>query len=72
MKDLRDTLKLIDIDANNRLAFIEYLLFKYNKTVQELFTANPNQALLAALERAIAQYRAVFEEKKKREQQVCI
>merc|ERR1712232_213255 len=59
------------IDFNRRVAFIEYLLFKYKKSLKDLFTAKPNAVLLAKLERAIQQYKAVFEEKKKREQQMA-
>merc|ERR1711976_209840 len=57
-------------DFNRRVAFIEYLVFKYKKSVVDLFTAKPNAALLDKLERAIQQYKAVFEEKKKKEQQM--
>lgn len=67
VKDMREELAEIDLDMNKRVAFIEYLLFRYKKTLKDLFTAKPNSALLAKLERAIEQYKAVFEEKKKRE-----
>ena len=67
VKDMRDDLAAIDLDMNLRVAFLEYLLFRYKKTLKDLFTAKPNAALLAKLERAIEQYKAVFEEKKKRE-----
>merc|ERR1712000_494970 len=66
VKNMREELAGIDIDFNRRVAFIEYLLFKYKKSLKDLFTAKPNAALLAKLERAIQQYKAVFEEKKKR------
>lgn len=68
--DLRDQLKLIDLDTNNKVAFIEYLLFKYKKTPKDLFTAKPNSAALAKLEKAIQQYKAVFEEKKQKEARI--
>ena len=71
VKNMREELAGIDIDFNRRVAFIEYLLFKYKKSLKDLFTAKPNAALLAKLERAIQQYKAVFEEKKKREQQMA-
>lgn len=67
VKDMREELAEIDLDMNKRVSFIEYLLFRYKKTLKDLFTAKPNAALLAKLERAIQQYKAVFEEKKKRE-----
>jgi hypothetical protein len=69
--DLREQLKAIDLDSNNRLAFIEYLLFKYNKTLKDLFTASPSAALIAKLEKAIAQYKAVFEEKRQRAEKIA-
>eukprot|EP01104_Vermistella_antarctica_P008691 TRINITY_DN2194_c0_g2_i1.p1 TRINITY_DN2194_c0_g2~~TRINITY_DN2194_c0_g2_i1.p1 ORF type:complete len:287 (+),score=85.46 TRINITY_DN2194_c0_g2_i1:131-862(+) len=67
VKDMRDQLADIDLDLNHRVAFIEYLLFRYKKSLKDLFTAKPNAALVAKLEKAILQYRAVFEEKKARE-----
>jgi len=70
VKDLRDTLKLIDIDNNHRVAFIEYLLFKYQKTVKDLFTAKPNAAAIKALEAAIEKHRKVFEAKQEKEQKM--
>jgi len=63
-------LRTIDIDRNNRLAFIEFLLFKYRKTLKDLFTAKPNQALVLKLEKAIREYKAVFEEQKQREEEM--
>jgi len=36
--ELRDTLRKVDIDMNKRMALVEYLLFKYSKSVQELLT----------------------------------
>jgi len=70
VKDMREQLQAIDIDSNNKVAFIEYLLFRYKKTLKDLFTAKPNAALLAKLEKAIQQYKGVFEEKKKREEKM--
>jgi hypothetical protein len=67
VNDMREELAEIDLDMNKRVSFIEYLLFRYKKTLKDLFTAKPNAALLAKLERAINQYKAVFEEKKQRE-----
>lgn len=32
---LREKLRQIDVDANGKMALLEYLLFKYNKTVPE-------------------------------------
>uniref|UniRef100_A0A7S4MJK3 Uncharacterized protein n=1 Tax=Vannella robusta TaxID=1487602 RepID=A0A7S4MJK3_9EUKA len=68
---MREELAQIDLDLSNRVAFIEYLLFRYKKTLKDLFTAKPNAALLAKLEQAINQYKAVFEEKKQREEKMA-
>jgi hypothetical protein len=66
VKDMRDELKSIDLDSNNKVAFIEFLLFTYKRTTAQMFTAKPSDHLVAKLEEAIAQYKAVFEEKKKK------
>jgi len=71
VKDLRDTLKLIDLDNNHHVALIEYLLYKYKKTVKELFTAKPNAAAIKALEAAIEKYKKVFAEKQEKEQKMA-
>eukprot|EP00008_Paramoeba_atlantica_P006157 CAMPEP_0201489314 /NCGR_PEP_ID=MMETSP0151_2-20130828/21957_1 /ASSEMBLY_ACC=CAM_ASM_000257 /TAXON_ID=200890 /ORGANISM="Paramoeba atlantica, Strain 621/1 / CCAP 1560/9" /LENGTH=244 /DNA_ID=CAMNT_0047874861 /DNA_START=29 /DNA_END=763 /DNA_ORIENTATION=+ len=67
VRDMRECLQTIDLDFNKKVAFIEYCLFKYKKSVRDLFSAKPNAAALAKLEKAVNQYRAVFEEKKQRE-----
>jgi len=68
--ELREKLKLIDLDRNNKVAFIEYCLFKYQKSLKDLFTAQPPVHLIAALEKAIDDYRAVFEERKKKQEKI--
>ena len=55
VQDMRGELKEIDLDFNRKVAFIEYLLFQYKKTLKELFSAKPNAAALAKLEKAVAQ-----------------
>lgn len=40
VKDMRDRLKDIDLDSNNHMAFIEYLLFKYKKTPEQVRPAS--------------------------------
>ena len=65
VKDMRDELRAIDLDSNNRVAFIEFLMFTYKKTCVDLFSAKPSSGLLEKLEKAIMQYKAVFEERKK-------
>ena len=56
MRDLRDALRLVDLDANGKVSFIEYCLFKYKKTLRDLFEAKKgdNAALRKILEAAIA------------------
>lgn len=63
--ELRDALKKIDLDANGSISFIEYLLYKYNHTLEELFAEKENSsaALLRALEDAIAEFQAVLAER---------
>lgn len=73
VKELRDMLKIIDLDNNKKMAFIEYLLFKYGKSLEELFNP-PGEAppeLIALLNEAIAQYKAVQEEKAVRDRQIA-
>lgn len=70
VKELRDALAAIDLDKNNKVSFIEYALFKYKKTLRELFEDKPGniQALLDKLEEAIAHYQKVLAEREAREQ----
>jgi len=59
---LREHLKGIDFTGRTKLAFIEYLMFKYNKTLPQLFTPPPAgtvpPSLLEALDKAIDAYTA--------------
>jgi len=64
--ELRSYLKELDLDKNNKLAFIEYLLYKNKKTLVELFTpppGGPSPAALAALDEAITTYQNVVNKK---------
>lgn len=36
---LRDKLRKIDVDANGKMALLEYFAFKYSKTVQQIIDA---------------------------------
>eukprot|EP01119_Soliformovum_irregulare_P006855 TRINITY_DN19274_c0_g1_i1.p1 TRINITY_DN19274_c0_g1~~TRINITY_DN19274_c0_g1_i1.p1 ORF type:complete len:248 (+),score=80.25 TRINITY_DN19274_c0_g1_i1:50-793(+) len=67
----REKMRAIDLDFNKRVSVIEYLLYKYKKTLKELFEAKPNAALIKKLEEAIEQYRAVFRAKKEREDKIA-
>eukprot|EP00048_Salpingoeca_helianthica_P022280 m.17378 g.17378 ORF g.17378 m.17378 type:complete len:246 (-) comp7129_c1_seq1:227-964(-) len=70
VKELRDALKAIDIDNNHKVSFIEYSLYKYQKTLRELFEEKPGniQSLLDALEEAIKLHQKVMAEREAREQ----
>ena len=47
---MRDELRAIDLDSNNKVAFIEFLLFTYKRTTVQMFTAKPSDHLVAQLE----------------------
>ncbi len=69
--EFRDKMRQIDLDFNRRVSTIEYLLYKYKKTLKELFEAKPNAHLIRMLEEAIDQYQAVFRAKKEREEKIA-
>jgi len=71
VQQLRLTLKDIDVDNNNRVAFLEYALFKWKKTPQQFFVelAKPQKGG-AALEAAIAEYRKVLAIREARENRI--
>eukprot|EP01147_Barroeca_monosierra_P003366 gene3366-8276_t len=70
--ELRQALKEIDIDNNNRVSFIEYCMYKYKKTLEELFEEKDHKIehLLRALEEAIALYQATLAKKNEREEKM--
>jgi len=73
VKQLRDEMKDIDIDANTRISFLEYALWKYKKTVKELLTppgSSNDPELLKKLEEAIAAFEEVLSKRKAREQKM--
>jgi len=66
---MRDKLRDIDIDSNGKVAFLEYLLFKYDKTLEDLFTESADGVdpeLLAALHAAMEAFKEVAAAKEKR------
>eukprot|EP00056_Hartaetosiga_gracilis_P014125 m.239792 g.239792 ORF g.239792 m.239792 type:complete len:252 (+) comp14066_c0_seq1:141-896(+) len=69
VKELRDELKEIDLDSNNKVCFIEFCLFKYKFTLEQLFAEKDHKIehLLKKLEEAIALYQATLKEKQARE-----
>jgi len=58
---LREHLKDIDVDNNHRVAFLEYALYKYNKSPQTFFDElkKPHGGG-AALQKAIEEYRKIL------------
>lgn len=54
--DCFTALREIDVDKNNKVCFIEYCMFKYEKTLEQLFAEKPKSSaeLLRQLEEAIA------------------
>eukprot|EP00038_Savillea_parva_P023216 m.40032 g.40032 ORF g.40032 m.40032 type:complete len:261 (+) comp5906_c0_seq1:2620-3402(+) len=72
VRELRDALREIDIDLNLKVSFIEYCLFKYKKTLHQLFEEKPKNvaSLLKALEDAIELHQALLAAKKAEEEQM--
>lgn len=70
--EVREKMREIDIDSNMKISFMEYCLFKYEKTLAELFAEKPNTsaALLAALDEAIALHEAVLAARKEEEDKI--
>jgi len=69
--EFREKMRDIDLDFNKRVSVTEYLLFKYKKTLKDLFEAKPSAHLIKLLEDAITQYQAVFKAKKEREAKIA-
>ena len=65
---LRDQLRIIDVDNNHRLSFVEYALWKFKKTPVEFFRDlhNPSRGGGEALRAAIEAYRAVLKAREER------
>lgn len=66
---LRDWLKEVDLDRNRKISFIEYCLYKWQKTVSQLFAPppalekRPSPEALAALDEAITAYQSIVKYK---------
>jgi len=69
--EFREKMRLIDLDFNKRVSITEWLLFKYKKTLKELFEAKANPFLIKQLEEAIAKHQAVFAAKKEKEVKIA-
>jgi len=64
VKDLRDELRDIDMDFNKRMAIIEYLLYRYRRTISD-FVRRPqgdNSEEVAQAQRALEEAQASLEE----------
>lgn len=74
MIQLREKLRQIDLDANGKMALIEYLCFRYNKTVRQVIDApqGDNQeevdaaaAKLQAVQDALAEVQRQLEQQQR-------
>jgi predicted nucleic acid-binding Zn-ribbon protein len=59
---LREKLRKIDMDANGKMALLEYLLFKYNKPIKDVVTApqGDNQDEVNAAQSAVQEAQSAF------------
>ena len=66
---LRDQLRIVTPDSHHRLSFLEYALFKFDKSPADFFVElrNPNRGGGEALRQAIDAYRAVLKVREDRE-----
>ena len=65
-------LRAIDLDMNKKVSFIEYCLYKYKKTIRQLFEEKTGDiaALLKKLEEAIEAHQKVMELQQAREDEM--
>jgi len=71
VKQLREEMKEIDLDANTRISFIEFLLWRYKKTLPLLFAqGGADPALIKILEEAIEAFEKVLEIRREREKKM--
>lgn len=75
VRDLRDNLKSeIKLDPHHNVALMEYLLWKYQKNLQQLFTPPPEGSvpahLLEALDKAIEAHNAAVQAERERQRKI--
>eukprot|EP01089_Gocevia_fonbrunei_P000289 TRINITY_DN10300_c0_g1_i1.p1 TRINITY_DN10300_c0_g1~~TRINITY_DN10300_c0_g1_i1.p1 ORF type:complete len:252 (-),score=83.97 TRINITY_DN10300_c0_g1_i1:26-781(-) len=75
VRALRENLKAeIKLTSDHQVAFVEYLLWKYKKTLAQLFTPPPegavNQKLLALMDQAIESYLSTKEAERVRREEL--
>jgi len=72
VKALREHMNEIDLDKKHNVSFIEYLLWKFKKTLSELFKpSGASPELIEALNRAISAHQEVVATKKAREEKMA-
>eukprot|EP00911_Craspedida_sp_UC1_P001709 UC1_evm1s1298 len=72
-KQISDALKKTKYDKSGRLSFIEYLLFKYERSAVDLFSANADKLKkvdLTHIDAAVAHEQKLAEEKELREARI--
>lgn len=72
--ELINDLKVIDYDHNNRVAFLEYLLFTFKKLPEQLFRAKPIEASkvdLSVFDSAITKHSKAVEFSKVKEKRIA-
>jgi len=69
---LRGYLSELELEKSHNVSFLEYALWKYKKTLDELFKpSGASPELIEALNKAIALYQDVLAEKKAREEKMA-
>lgn len=70
--EVREKMRDIDLDSNMKISFMEYCLFKYEKTLVQLFEEKPNTsaALLKALDDAIEMHEVVLKARQEEEDKI--
>ena len=70
---LREKLKLIDADHDHRLSFLEYALYRFDKSIATFFKElhNPNRGGGEAFRKAVEEYRAVLAKREARESKMA-
>jgi len=72
VKALREHMNEIDLDKNHNVSFIEYLLWKFQKTLTELFKpSGASPELIEALNKAISAHQDVVAIKRAREEKMA-
>lgn len=65
-QEMRDVIREIDQDSDGRVSLIEWLLFEFKKSVNELFSQNAPPELAAIMKEAIDRWHAIHDKKNKK------